>query len=138
MANLPARMKATKSLTYRTRRLLADGNFEATSRLNPGDIFEVAKPRDIRVLKATRKAEELRPEAVVPAPPPRLATKIAAAFPPANVQPANTAPPSDPAADDLKAARAEYEAALDKKPFHGWDAATLRAKIAEAKASDSK
>lgn len=35
----------------------------------------------------------------------------------------------DPA-EDLAAARVEYEAALGKKPFHGWDAAALRAKMA--------
>lgn len=33
---------------------------------------------------------------------------------------------------ELAAARADYEAKLGKKPFMGWDAATLRAKIAGA------
>lgn len=33
--------------------------------------------------------------------------------------------------DDIKAMREEYQAAFGKKPFNGWDAATLRAKIAE-------
>ena len=35
-------------------------------------------------------------------------------------------------ADDLAALRAEYQDVIGKKPFNGWDAATLRAKIAEA------
>lgn len=35
--------------------------------------------------------------------------------------------------DDLTALRAEYLDAVGKKPFHGWDADTLRDKIAEAK-----
>ena len=35
--------------------------------------------------------------------------------------------------DDLSALRSEYQAAIGKKAFHGWDADTLRAKIAEAK-----
>lgn len=37
-----------------------------------------------------------------------------------------------PADDDLKALRAEYAEKIGKKPFGGWDAETLRAKIAEA------
>lgn len=36
-------------------------------------------------------------------------------------------------AADLKALRAEYKAAVGKNPFNGWDIATLRQKIAEAK-----
>jgi hypothetical protein len=36
--------------------------------------------------------------------------------------------------DELKALREEYQAAVGKRPFHGWDADTLKAKIAEAKA----
>jgi hypothetical protein len=34
--------------------------------------------------------------------------------------------------DDLPALRAEYKAKLGKAPFNGWDAATLREKIAAA------
>ncbi|WP_422366405.1 hypothetical protein [Pelagibius sp.] len=37
--------------------------------------------------------------------------------------------------DDLAALRAEYEEAVGKKPFNGWDADTLREKIAAAKAA---
>ena len=40
-------------------------------------------------------------------------------------------------ADDLEQLRAEYQAAVGKKPYHGWDAATLREKIAEAKGSQA-
>jgi hypothetical protein len=36
--------------------------------------------------------------------------------------------------EELSALRAEYQAVLNKRPFHGWDAETLKAKIAEAKA----
>ena len=32
--------------------------------------------------------------------------------------------------DDLTALRAEYQAKVGKKPFHGWGAETLREKIA--------
>ena len=31
--------------------------------------------------------------------------------------------------DELTALREQYQAKFDKKPFHGWDADTLRAKI---------
>jgi len=43
---------------------------------------------------------------------------------------------SSETADDelLRAARADYEAVVGKKPFHGWDVATLRDKIRAAKA----
>jgi len=37
-----------------------------------------------------------------------------------------------PPVDDLVALREEYQAALGKRPFMGWDAPALRAKIAEA------
>ena len=35
--------------------------------------------------------------------------------------------------DDLTALRAEYQEVVGKKAFHGWDADTLREKIAAAK-----
>lgn len=38
-----------------------------------------------------------------------------------------------PAADDIKSLRAEYQRLVGKRPFNGWDAATLKTKIAEAK-----
>lgn len=44
---------------------------------------------------------------------------------------AATAPKAKP--DDLKALRDEYQDKVGKRPYHGWDAATLKAKIAEAK-----
>ncbi|HZG65694.1 MAG TPA: hypothetical protein VEZ12_03070 [Herpetosiphonaceae bacterium] len=34
---------------------------------------------------------------------------------------------------DLTALRAEYQRVVGKRPYHGWDAETLKAKIAEAK-----
>jgi hypothetical protein len=37
-----------------------------------------------------------------------------------------------PAGEDLTALRAEYREKLGKNPFNGWDAATLREKIAAA------
>lgn len=37
-----------------------------------------------------------------------------------------------PSKDELTALRAQYLDVVGKKPFHGWDAATLKTKIAEA------
>lgn len=39
-----------------------------------------------------------------------------------------------PETDDITFLRAEYQRVVGKRPFNGWDAATLRKKIAEAKA----
>ena len=40
--------------------------------------------------------------------------------------------PAKPAGEDLAALRDEYREKLGKNPFNGWDAATLREKIAAA------
>lgn len=100
------KLRAVKNLTYATRRLL------------PGDVFE-ARPRDARVLLATRKVEAVREPANVPAPPPAVVEKIKA----------TTAP-----ADDRVALRTEYERVLGRPPFLGWSAELLRERIAAAKA----
>lgn len=43
---------------------------------------------------------------------------------------------SEPPADDILAPlRQQYHDAVGRRPFHGWDAETLQAKIAEAKAA---
>ena len=39
----------------------------------------------------------------------------------------------EPGKDDLAELRATYEKVIGKRPFMGWDAETLAAKIAEAK-----
>lgn len=43
---------------------------------------------------------------------------------------------SEEAEDDLTELRAEYQEAVGKRAYHGWDADTLRAKIAEASEAD--
>jgi hypothetical protein len=79
-----------------------------TRRLQADDLFE-ARPRDARLLVAIGKAREA----------------AAGETPAAKPVPA-------PAGDGRPALRAEYERVLGKKPFGGWDAATLREKIAAA------
>ena len=94
------KMKATKPLTYGTRRL------------RPGDEFD-AKPRHARLLEAIGKAGTVRDAVRLAPPPAALVGKVAE--------------------DGLAALRAEYREAVGKPPFNGWDAATLRVKIAAAK-----
>lgn len=127
------RLVATREFKYSTRRLL------------PGDEFE-ASNRDGRLLVAIRKARPVRTTGTLPAPPPAVAKKIEAATAP--VVPPNdpnppALPPNDPnpptpppaASDDVKVLREEYEAVLGRKPFPGWNAQTLRDRIAAAKVS---
>lgn len=52
----------------------------------------------------------------------------------ADAQPKRKASPKPAAAGDIKALRAEYQKVVGKRPFNGWDADTLKAKIDEAKA----
>ncbi|MDX0310553.1 hypothetical protein GOC54_05370 [Sinorhizobium meliloti] len=49
--------------------------------------------------------------------------------------PAKLTPKPSPKAedDDIAALRKEYLEVVGKRPFHGWDAATIRAKINEVK-----
>jgi len=103
------KLLAVKSLKYNTRRLL------------PGDEFEVEKPRDARLLLATKRVRkvEAAPSVDLPTPVPTPVVEAAT-----------------PAPEDLAAIRAEYEAAVGRKPFHGWNAETLREKIAAHKADD--
>lgn len=119
------KMTATKMLTYANRRLV------------PGEDFEAKTHRDMKVLLATRKAKVKREEVEVPPPPPEVAQRIAEVTAP-DLQPADV-PPSVAAsgnesdgAGDIVALRAEYERVLGKRPFYGWDAATLRDKMAAA------
>lgn len=110
------KLLAVKSLKYNTRRLL------------PGDEFEVEKPRDARLLLATRRVRKV--EAAPVAPPVEPLVPAPTPVPPPVVEAAAPAP------EDLSAVRAEYEATVGRKPFHGWNAETLREKIAAHKADD--
>lgn len=95
-------MRALKSFSYNTRRLL------------PGDHFETKRDIDARLLEVNKRAERLRQPGKLPAPPASLATKV------------------PPAGEDISALRNEYAKVMGKRPFNGWDAETLKAKMAEA------
>ncbi|MCG5483667.1 MAG: hypothetical protein KK482_08090 [Sinorhizobium meliloti] len=81
-----------------------------TRRLLPGELFE-ASDRYARVLIAVNKAKTAQPEAG------------------AHERAGRASAP----AHDLTALRKEYQKVAGKRPFNGWDAETLRSKIAEAK-----
>jgi hypothetical protein len=118
---------ATRYLKYGTRRMLA------------GDEFE-AKPAHARLLIGIKKARDAskREPVKLSAPPLIVTDKIAKAdkvkheVDPTDQPPAVTAGETD----DLATARAEYQAKVGKRPFHGWGVAELRAKMAESDLAD--
>lgn len=67
-------------------------------------------------------------------------TRQLVAEPPTRIEepslPSVPAVAKDDEGDDLTALRVAYQDATDRKAYWGWDAETLRAKIAEAKATD--
>lgn len=96
----------------------------ATRRLLPGDMFQANKPSDERILLATKRVEVARAEVTLPPPPPSLLAQLDHD---GNGHPGGSKAPEQ--TDDLKALREEYEAKMGKRPFYGWDAATLREKM---------
>jgi hypothetical protein len=105
-------MTATKGMSYAGKRLIA------------GDDFAAKTPRDAKLLVAIRKAEYRT-----------------AAFATAPVLKAQTQLPEAPAAaggneetSEISTLRAEYREVVGRGPFNGWDAETLREKIAAKKA----
>lgn len=96
---------AKKSFVYASRRLI------------PGQDFTTKTERDAKVLIAIGKARPQRMPGKIAPPPADLANKISASV------------------DVTAELRKEYEAVFSKRPFMGWDADTLRAKIVEADAS---
>ncbi len=99
---------AIKSFTYKTRRLLAGDEFETRSRVE-GKVWIGAK-----------KAREMREPGKVLPPPASMVARIV---------------PAKPVDDEIVATRAEYQATVGKRPYMGWGADTVRAKMAEALAS---
>ena len=81
----------------------------ATRRLKAGDLFHARSRGDERVLIALKRARRAARPAIEPEP---------------------------DGADDLRRLRCAYQEKTGKRPYHGWDAAALTAKIAEADADD--
>lgn len=78
-----------------------------TRRLSAGDVFQ-ARPRDAKLLIAIKKAKT------------------------AGVKVQSVAPSAHVPVSDASTLRAEYARKFGKKPYMGWDAATLQAKLARA------
>lgn len=108
------KLMAIKSMQYRTRRLKAGDEFDAPTAHG-------------RLFVAIKKATEVREPGAISAPTAAVAKKMQAI---AGGDDAKSADQSD----EIKALRAEYLSVVGKKPFGGWDAATLREKIDAAKA----
>lgn len=100
---MKADLIALKPMRYGTRRLMA------------GDAFEAREPY-AGILVAIKKARHARAVGSIAPPPVDVSRKIAESFPDTNIA----------------AVRAEYQRVTGKRPFMGWDAATLRQKMAEA------
>lgn len=109
---MKVKLEALKRQSYNTRRLEA------------GDVFE-ADRKFARVLIAQKRAREFSGEVARPAPEPEPA--------PADNDRASEAgseeSPAEPASE-INELRTEYERVVGKRPFNGWDAATLRERMA--------
>lgn len=100
-------MIAKTAFPYASRRLLA------------GDTFQARGRSDARVLVALGRAEYA------------VKGASASAMPTPAAQDADPPPPGGTADPSVATLRAQYEELFGKKPFNGWDAATLSAKISE-------
>lgn len=113
-------------MSKRTQKMIALRNIPNSGRygtrmLVTGDPFE-ATPRDAKVLIAAKLAHRQRDIGSIQPPPSSLRAKVAK---PAAVD------------DDLAAAREEYQTKMGKRPFHGWSADELRAKMADAESDET-
>lgn len=108
-------VRATTDFSYATRRLKA------------GDTIVVSE-RDAKILTGIKKAELLREPAHIPAPPASLQRRLSQLDHDGNGKPGG----STGAADHMRALREEYQRVVGKRPFSGWDEATLREKMAAA------
>lgn len=82
----------------------------STRMMMPGETFQALKPLDERALLLSKRVVVERPMADIPPPPKEVVAK----------------------ASGIADLRAEYEEVFGKKPFNGWSADTLAAKLAEA------
>lgn len=108
------RLIAEKNMRYSTRRLL------------PGDEFEASR-RDGRVLVAIGRARLAPPEADAATAGADEVAEMSASTP----VPDGIIPVIEENLEDIADLRVAYQERFGKRPFMGWDADALRAKIAE-------
>lgn len=116
-------------MTQKMRKLIAsrDGMKYGTRRLKAGDTFD-ATPAHARLLTSIKRAEYVNPvrdPVTLPPIPDALKTRALAGNFRSQPKVAETA-----TSDDLTALRDEYQTKIGRRPYMGWDAATLRGKIA--------
>jgi hypothetical protein len=112
-------MIATKDFSYSTRRLKA------------GDTFEARNEADARILRAIKKARPSRVPGDAPPPPDALRDRLTQLDHDRVGAPGGSK--SGGGGSEIAALRAEYKTLVGKAPFNGWNADTLREKIAAAK-----
>jgi len=117
-----------RNMTYNTRRLKAGDEFE-TSRRDGDLLVKLGKAQHVPNALARSAFVPPKPPVVTPMPP--VAQQPQTPAPAAIVTPESEASESTPSTDTLATVRAEYEAAVGKRAFHGWDEAELRRRIAE-------
>lgn len=95
----------------------------ATRQLRAGEHFSTKTERDARILIATGRAklDEARAKTHLPPPPVEIVEKVRSTV-------ASRPMPTE----TMEELRARYHEVFGKRPFMGWDAETLKAKIAEA------
>lgn len=106
---------AVKPFSYMTRRLKAGDRFDARS-------------SEANILVKLGKAEAPRIPGNVPAPPAALRNRLSQLDHDGNGKPGG----ATGATDHMRELRAEYQRVVGKRPFSGWDEATLREKMAAA------
>ena len=104
------KLVALKPLRYNSQRVEVDGQF-------------YAKKGDARLLKLMGKAADA-PRDLVKIPPMPDALKMAGTYQTRHLQ-------ASDGGDDRVPLRQEYQTKFGKRPYMGWDADTLRAKLAE-------
>jgi hypothetical protein len=120
------RLIATKDINGIQARL-ADTGYR-TRRLKAGDEFFVSEVMAGLMVNGLKKATRTRPTANVPPPPAALRSRLSQLDHDGNGKPGGSAG----AADHMRALREEYTRVVGKRPFSGWDEATLREKMAAA------
>lgn len=121
------RLRATRDIPGIKARL-ADSGYR-TRRLKAGDEFFVSTAMGKLLVDGIRKAEYDREPGRVAPPPAALTRRLSQLDHDQDGNPGG----SKSAAGDLTALRAEYLAAVGKRPFNGWGEDQLRQRIAAAK-----
>lgn len=112
-----------------TRVIVAKPLRYGTRHLVPGEEIDM-KAKDARILLAVKKVKPMTERAPVELPP--IPPALASAVSKAAAEPSPPPPIADAPGEDMRALRDEYERVTGKKPFLGWGADELRARMESA------